>query len=342
MDVWREKAKNKYVRIASAVLGVFLFMKFLLPLIYPFVIAALIVIPLHPHLDRLEKKTKIGKGFLTTGIMFFVGCIILILLWLFVSWAMRYAGGFVRSLDLVVENFHMLVSDCCSFMEESVGLNAADIEKVIFERVDVFIENFQVNIVPKLMDESVYYVKSVFSVAAFIVITFIATILLAKDYDEILAHARRSELYESIRKIAGSVGRMIYTFVRAQAVILFCISITAAAGLFLAGVQGGVRFGILAGILDALPFIGTGIVLMPLALWKLVQGELLQAGVCVVVYVICALIREFLEPRLIGKRMGILPVAILASVYVGLKVYGLGGVILGPLSLLLIMEIIKE
>lgn len=341
MDVWREKAKNKYIRLAAAVLGVFLFMKFLLPLVYPFVIAALIVIPLHPHLERLEKKTKIGKGFLTTGILFLGGSVLIILLWLAASWAMRHISSLAGSLDIVEKNFHLFVSDCCRFMEDNVGLEASNIENLILERVDIFIENFQVSVVPRLMDESVYYVKAVCSIVAFIVITFIATILLAKDYDEILERARKSEIYEHARRIIRSVGKMIYTFLRAQAVILFCISVTSAIGLLLAGVKGGVTFGVLAGTLDALPFIGTGIVLMPLALWKLAQGNFIQAAVSVALYVACALIRECLEPRLIGKRMGILPVGILASVYVGVKVYGLAGVILGPLSLLLILEIIK-
>ena len=46
--------------------------------------------------------------------------------------------------------------------------------------------------------------------------------------------------------------------------------------------------------------------------------------------------REFLEPKLIGDRLGVLPIVILMSVYVGVKLYGVGGILLGPLSVLLI------
>lgn len=61
-----------------------------------------------------------------------------------------------------------------------------------------------------------------------------------------------------------------------------------------------------------------------------------------VTYGICVLTRELLEPKLIGGRLGILPIVILASVYAGVKLYGFGGILLGPLSVLLIQELWRQ
>ena len=66
---------------------------------------------------------------------------------------------------------------------------------------------------------------------------------------------------------------------------------------------------------------------------------LAAALVLAATYGICTLIREFLEPRLVGAHLKILPVVVLASVYVGVKVYGAGGIVLGPLSVLIIQEL---
>ena len=81
------------------------------------------------------------------------------------------------------------------------------------------------------------------------------------------------------------------------------IALTAAATLGIAGIKHGVLWGILAGILDALPFIGTGVVLVPLGVWQLLEGSFGRALICGALYVVCIFLREILEPRLIGRSV---------------------------------------
>ncbi|NLL80382.1 MAG: AI-2E family transporter [Clostridiales bacterium] len=339
MEKLREITTGKWGRLVLVTAGVYVVMRFLLPLIYPFVLAALLVIPLYPWLKRVERHTHIGKGFLTSGLLFFLGSLIILLVWLVVAWSSRHVTEFARGLEIFEENFNLFVTDCCEFVEGKTGFCADELETVIVERVNVFIEEFQVNVVPKLMKQSVGWFKAVINVAAGIMITFISAVLLAKDYEPMSERIRQLEGYEKISGIISSIGHLAGTFLRAQIIIMTCISILAVTGLWLSRVENPIFFGITAGIMDALPFIGTGIVLMPLAFWQLVQGRYVQAAACVILYTVCALLRELLEPRLIGGRMGLYPIVVLAAVYVGVKLYGLGGVILGPLSLLLIMEI---
>ena len=93
--------------------------------------------------------------------------------------------------------------------------------------------------------------------------------------------------------------------------------------------------------MDMLPFIGTGIMLIPLALYQLISGHYLQAFLCFALYAVCALVREFLEPKLIGDRVGVWPVGILFAVFAGLHLFGIWGIIKGPLSLVIICETCK-
>ena len=91
-----------------------------------------------------------------------------------------------------------------------------------------------------------------------------------------------------------------------------------------------------------LPFVGTGIVLVPLSAWQLLSGHYVRMAVCLGLYGICILTRELLEPRLIGNKIGIAPICILFSLYAGVKLFGVGGIIKGPLALIVIFEILKE
>ena len=339
MEKWQEAAGSKWVRLILITAGVYAGMRFLLPLVYPFLLAALFVIPMYPWLKRVENRTHIGRGFLTSGILFFFGAVCILLVWAVVAWAGGHVSKLVNGLELFEKNFGLFVSDCCELVEVQTGLQADDIETVILERVNIFIEDFEVNVIPRLMKHSVGFVGSAARTAAGIMVAFIGAVLLAKDYELIQGKLSRMKGYERAAGILGSIGHLVGTFFRAQVIILGCISILAAAGLFIARIGHPIGLGILAGLMDALPFIGTGIVLMPLAFWQLIQGRYIQAVACVALYTVCALLRELLEPRLIGGRIGLYPVIVLAAVYVGVRVYGLGGVILGPLSLLLIREI---
>lgn len=333
------KIDKKYIGLTAIIIGVYLFMRFFLPVFLPFLIAIFMVVPLHPFLGKLEKKTRIGKGFLTTGILLLAGGGLLLLVWFGAAWAGNKLVELSGNMDFIEECFCGFVRDGCRMLEGKMGFDAVDIENLILDRVYIFIDNFQMQVVPRLMDKSFEYVKNVGSVAAFVVVTFIAIILFAKDYDLIVESGGRIKGFQTVIGITKRVIKLIHTFLKAQLVILSLISFTAIIGLLLGRISGAVYIGIAAGILDALPFIGTGIVLLPLSLWQLIQGNIRGAVFGVLTYVTCAVMREFLEPKLIGRKMGIYPVGILISIYGGVKVYGLGGIILGPLSILIIKEL---
>lgn len=91
-----------------------------------------------------------------------------------------------------------------------------------------------------------------------------------------------------------------------------------------------------------LPFVGTGIVLLPLSIWQLLNGWYVQTVVCLVLYGVCILTRELLEPKLIGKRVGVAPVYMLLAVYAGIRLFGVSGIIKGPLCLIVIFEILRS
>ena len=131
-------------------------------------------------------------------------------------------------------------------------------------------------------------------------------------------------------------------YVKAQCIIIGVIMVICVVGFFVAGTPYATVIGIGTGILDALPVLGTGLVIVPWAIVEIVRGEYLTALILGLTYGACALTREVLEPRLVGKRLGLFPILVLMSVYVGVKVYGAAGILLGPLSLLVIQELWRQ
>ena len=77
-------------------------------------------------------------------------------------------------------------------------------------------------------------------------------------------------------------------------------------------------------------------------LGQLLNGQYMRMVICLALYGVCIVTRELLEPKLIGKQIGIAPVFMLLAVYAGMKLFGVSGIIKGPLALIVIYEIWKK
>lgn len=340
MEKKRAVRIREYAVLCIAVIGVYIGFKYLSPLVSPFLFAFAFVAILHPLLERIQGKYHIKKGIMAAGILLLVCITAGIGVWSIVVFIMQKLGDLFGQIDLFEEKFCIFVGNCCDGMEKKFGMDGAGMERFIMERVNVFIENFQVQVVPKIMNESVGYVKSMVEIISFLAIMIIAAVLLAKDYNQIMEKLYTREETKCVMRIGKKVFHHIGTFIRAQLIILFVISLLCAFTLFFGGFEGGIVIGLFTGFMDMLPFIGTGLVLMPLAFWQILNGYYTKAVICVILYVICAIIREFMEPKLIGERMGIFPVVILFSVYAGVQLFGVFGILKGPLALITIYEIV--
>ena len=212
----------------------------------------------------------------------------------------------------------------------------------MIEQMTVIMENVQIQVVPQLLSSSYSCFKGILGTVGFLAVTCIAIFLFEKDYTKMVDWVKKEESFRFLWTVLEGVLSYLVTFFKAQGVILLIIAVLCSVTLTLAGVEGGVFLGLLAGFLDMLPFIGTGIVLVPLAVWQLLNGAYVRMAVCLALYGICVLTREFLEPRLIGNKMGLSPVWILFSIYAGMKLFGVGGIVKGPLALIVISEILKE
>ena len=336
------KLKNSRYGVALLViLGVYLAMKYVSPVVSPFIFAFLAAGLINPFVKKIHHKLKIKKSLVTGILLLFFCALFILLLWGLGGLIFQKGGEMAGQLTVYEKEFSLFLDDCCSRMEKSFGVDGVAIENFVLEQVNILTENFEVNVLPKVMDKSVGYVKTAASVLSFLVVMLIAVLLLVKDYDRLMTVLKENKDFKGVWEVCKKVIVYIKTFLKAQLIILCIISTICAVTLGLMGMKGGVAYGILTGFMDMLPFIGTGIMLLPLALFRLISGNYWQALLCACLYAACALTREFLEPRLIGDRVGIWPVGILFAVFAGIKLFGLSGIIKGPIGLVIICETCK-
>lgn len=336
----REKIiNNKFVILLLITGAVYFFLKFISPLVTPLLIAVLLVAVSVPFFDKIRKKIRIPRTLLMGFFMLVVVAVLGLLIWLLITYVASGIPDLINNLQGVESGVIIFIRNCCDGIENQFGIDADKMETLIIEKVNIFISHFQNNIMPAFLGESLSYARYILSIGAFLAVTAIAVILLVKDYDKIMNLLHSSEESRRALEIVWQVIFYIGTFLKAQLIIMLTLSTLCAVVLSIAGVENSVVFGIVAGMMDLLPFIGTGIVLIPLGIWQLINGWYVQTVVCLLLYVGCAIIREMLEPKLIGDKVGIFPIAILLAVYAGLKLFGVWGIIKGPLGLVIICQV---
>ncbi|MCM1185632.1 MAG: AI-2E family transporter [Lachnoclostridium sp.] len=338
-----EKIKdNKPILLLLITGAVYLFLQFIAPLLTPVLVAMLFVTIFGPTLQKLKNKLHIHRQIGAVILMLIAGTVVILLVWILFSWLVGSLPEWTEQLDVLEEEIEYILYEICESVGNFLNMDSLFLKDTILLQFQKGMDYFQTQLLPGMLSQSLEYVKTVGATAAFLVTFIIAVVLLAKDYDSIMNQLLDREEYHVLLEIICGMIRYIATYVKAQLIIMSAIGSIAALTLGIAGIRHGAIWGVVAGILDALPFVGTGIVLVPLCVTQLFGGHYTLAVVCIILYVACIFLRELLEPRLIGKKIGVPPIAVLISLYAGIRLFGIWGIIKGPLGFIIIYQAYKS
>ncbi|MBO5008803.1 MAG: sporulation integral membrane protein YtvI [Clostridia bacterium] len=144
-----------------------------------------------------------------------------------------------------------------------------------------------------------------------------------------------------LRHIRDSFSKAFGGYVKAQLIIMGVVFCELLTGFLILDIKLSVLLALLISIIDAIPILGTGIILNPWAVFCLIQGNFTQAVGLVCMYLIVLLTRQFIEPRVLSGQLGTHPLITLISMYAGLKLIGVIGMIMGPLVAIIVINVIK-
>ncbi len=293
-----------YIQKTGILIAVYLALRFLLPVILPFFLAWATV----GVLTLIQKKIHIRL--FPLGIIYLVLFLLLFgSIVLFGCWVLYEP---CRNLLPVCQNYWEQFSEYLAWIPEKLTSRLADAMPAAF--------------------------STFFRVFLYI----ISTLLFAKDWDGFNAMLQRLPFAYSFQNTGKRITQSLRNWVKAQSKIMLIVSAECAVGYYFLEVPGFWLLAILTGFLDALPVFGTALIFAPWILILLLQGEFRLALWLAPLWLITWLTREFLEPKLLGDGLGLLPICFLMSVIVGLQIFGPLGIFSGPFGVLLTRELWRE
>lgn len=333
---------KKMITAAGITIAVFLGMKYILPVAVPFLLAWVLVRLLRPAALWLERRFHVKQVMAGGILLFLLGAAAGAALCFLGSRLILQICNLAAHFDLYVDRAEEILRVCCNVVEKNTGIRARAIERFIYDNLILLEQQVQVYAVPGMLKNSLVYLKGLLEWLGVLLIVFVSYMLILKDYDRLREGLKKCGVYERVSKVNAAMQSMGGAWLRAQALIILIVTVICVLGLWLLGYPYALLMGIVIGLMDALPFIGTGTVLIPWGVFLLFTGKFWYGVGLIILFLITNTLREFLEPKLIGDRMGIYPIAMVAAVYAGIYLYGVAGVLLGPVSLMLIIEIFRE
>ena len=171
------------------------------------------------------------------------------------------------------------------------------------------------------------------------IVTLLATFFFSKDKVLILSfiYKQLSPVWQDkIITLRRDLFVALFGFLKAQTIILSITFLESFIGLSILGVKYALIFALIIALVDILPVLGTGSIYVPTAILNLLWGNYKVAIYLLVLYGIIITVRYMIEPKIVGTQLGIHPVIALASIFAGLKIIGVAGVILGPTTVVVI------
>lgn len=328
--------------------GVF---KFLLPLIIPFLIAWAAALILRPSARWISSRCRIeigGKSHrLPVGMVGMIELIVLLVL-LFIG---LYAGGrklcvelsmFSNRLPVWIGRLDVWLTGLCHSLEDGLCLTPDCLVILVREMLRGLLDTLQQAAMPYVMANSVAVFCWGMEIIVVTVVTLVAVGLALQEMDEWSRRCRISLFREEYARIGRRLLIVANAYLKTQGIIMVLTTMICTLGLWVMGNAYYLLAGIGIGILDALPVFGTGTVLIPWAILFFFGKQWGKGLLLLGLYLICYFLREILEAKMMGDRVGLSPLENLISMYVGLQLFGIAGLLLGPLGILLVRDLSEE
>jgi sporulation integral membrane protein YtvI len=177
------------------------------------------------------------------------------------------------------------------------------------------------------------------------VVTVVGSCYIAKDYDRFkysINSVLSSRIKIAINETKVIINEKIVKLFWGYGKLLLITFGELLIGLFMLKVPNALLLSVIIALLDLLPVFGTGTILVPWAIFSIISGKYYLGVGLIILYVIILIVRNALEPRMIGRQIGLHPLIALICVFIGLKLFGIIGMILLPLSVMLIYNMFEK
>ncbi len=326
---------------------VFSFAFRLIGLFLPFIIAYFLSVALSPLVNKLERKLKIPRNIATILIILLVvgilGSIISSIIWKIIGEARDVYRQLPQIIAEVKDTWAVVsikLSNLVNGMPESVQSMVGNFGESTGAALGELMKNSYSPAISGIGS----FAKSLPGVFVWIIVFMLSLYFMIADAAKLRSLARgifSKKFRERFSEVKQEIKRYLGGYIKAQLIIMSIAAIIIFLGLSILNVQFALLIALAIAIFDALPFFGSGAVLWPWSLISFLNGNLKAGFGLIIIYIAVIFTRQMIEPKIVSENIGVNPIFTLLSMYLGYKIFSIGGMILGPMLLILTVSLYK-
>lgn len=327
--------------------------QYVLPILLPFLAAWLISLIVRPAAERVAGHLHLPPKLCAALVLTLLLATLMLLLGLA---ARRLMLEMSRLLELIIENDGRLPGvvdesfDLFAFLMERLGIDpGADSGYELFrERFYEMLTDMTGHMTERLSAEIPTFAARVFvalpSILLFLVITVIAAFYFCMDdraIEQRLFGLLPRQVREKLPLLRGRARQISWRYLKVYLLLLLLTFGELLVGFLILGVEYAFLLALIIAVLDMLPIIGVGTVLIPWSLVAFFQKDFYLGFGLAILYLILTVLRQIVEPKLLGKSLGLHPLLTLFAGYTGWRLLGFLGMLLGPVAAVLIKSAVS-
>lgn len=338
---------KQFAALAGTFLLTWLALRYLLSLLLPFLLGVCLALAAEPGVRLLHNRIHLPRGF-AAGIGVAATLLLLIcVLTLLAALLVREVGQLVHVLPDLGNTAMEGISTLELYLTDLARQTPEGIRPVVTRTVTGMFSNSSAVIdeltrkIPGIATSILGRVPNGFLAAGTTLLSGFMISARLPRLRQWLAALPLSQRLKGWLPALSSVRHALGGWLKAQLKLSCLCFLILLAGFLLLRIPYAIIWSFFIALVDAVPILGTGTVLLPWSLICLIQGEGIRAVGLLAVYVAALLSRTVLEPRLVGKHLGLDPLLTLVCLYVGYRLWGIGGMILAPILCVAAVELAK-
>lgn len=349
---------SKWIRffIVSFIVFVsFVLMRYTFLYLFPFLLSAFVANITFPIVQKIEAKWKLSRTITTVFVLFSFIFVHLCLIFVSASLLIAEVNTIIETLPTHFERMKMfilyyyderllpryeIIQRFAPFLPILSDWNVAQYVEFIVDKMDVSSSH----ILTILMKSASFAFASLSSILTIMLVFFIATFLMVKDYEKLITYIHRffpKRVIRTLKNISEHGLKTAFAFLKAQFLIALLSSSIVFLGFVILRIEHPFTIAMIVLLIDLIPYIGIGFFFIPWIIYSFLTKQFDIAIQLSVVYSVVVIMRQFIEPRMIAKQIGIHPLVALLVLFAGFQYFGLIGIVITPLILIVVSTLYK-
>ena len=315
----------------------------------PFLLAALFAFMADPLVRFLQNKARFPRKLATVTAILAVITVVFFVIWMLLKRIGIEISAIASTLPQILDSLPDTMEKISGkwdilneyMQDHNIQIDLENLIASAIESLSGIIKTFT-----QFAGNSAYKIISKLpSILISIIVCLLSTYFISSDKEKIFAFLNKQispAFKKKMLQVKGFLFDALFKYIKAQ-LILMSITFTELTIAFLIlRLPSAFLLAMLISVVDALPILGTGTILIPWAVIQILLGNYKFAISLLIIYGICLLVRQLLEPRIVSDQIGMYPLLTLMAMYIGLNTLGFLGMILGIIVLIVVINLHKS